>query len=466
MNLPEEFIKLIESYRAPQLAGLGEALLTTPEVSVRINPLKSRRLAASADTRVPWCYEGVYLPERPRFTFSPELHQGVYYVQDASSMFINHVLKSLLDGKGPVRYLDACAAPGGKTTAAISALPAGSTVGANEYVAARAAVLRENLAKWGYPPTTVTCGPVSRFGEQTGAYDVIAADVPCSGEGMMRKEAVAVEQWSPQLVEKCAALQREIVSELWPALAPGGLLIYSTCTFNRTENEEMVAYLVKQFGAESVEVPSAMAFPGIAGGIDTPYHCYRFIPGRTRGEGLFMAVLRKPDDDLPNCEPRRPKKNKARGEKGSKPDMALKSVMEWIEGPAAEGAKCTREGDEIWIEPTVHPLWRGVVPRLHAATVKGKDIIPSQHLALSRMLRREAMRECEVDARTAIDYLSCKAVALPDGTPRGIVLLTYGGEPLGFVKNLGGRANNLYPRQWRILTEGEPEIVDFLQQND
>ncbi len=456
MNLPEEFIKLIESYRAPQLAGLGEALLTPPEVSVRINPLKSRRLAASADTRVPWCYEGVYLPERPRFTFSPELHQGVYYVQDASSMFINHVLKSLLDGKGPVRYLDACAAPGGKTTAAISALPAGSTVGANEYVAARAAVLRENLAKWGYPPTTVTCGPVSRFGEQTGAYDVIAADVPCSGEGMMRKEAVAVEQWSPQLVEKCAALQREIVSELWPALAPGGLLIYSTCTFNRTEDEDVVAWAQSQWHdmlepMSDIECPDAW---GIARSRIGAFQTFRFMPHSARGEGFFAAAARKKGDRSAAAHRARPKSRRRIFAPADK--RTAEELQRWVAEPDAMtfrtvgdtlyGYRISQLPDIAALSETLSAVYSGVA----MGQMFKQRLRPDHALALYVGLNSDALPRVDVDRATALDYLRRRDIAAGI-FEEGFNAVTYDGLAIGFVKRIGGRCNNLYPKDLRIL---------------
>lgn len=451
MAISREFLELIESYRAPLLAGLGEALSTPPQVSVRVNPLKTAVVAAAAD-RVPWCPEGFYLPERPRFTFSPELHQGLYYVQDASSMFIGHVLRTLVGSDRPVRYLDACAAPGGKTTAACSALHPDSVITANEFVPARAAVLRENVAKWGSPFVTVTSGPVSRFTPFEGYFDVIAADVPCSGEGMMRKDAEAVAQWSPELVEQCAARQRDILSALWPALTPGGLLIYSTCTFNRTENEDMLHWLAREFGAESVEVPGTDPSWGIGAGIDTPMACYRFVPGRVRGEGLFMGVVRKPLADAGPAG-----KRKEKPAKGGKMPAEARRVLDMLLPRYAEGAAVSMEGSDVVVTPAVMPGTNpALTPRLVAATLKGRDLIPSQRLALSAMYRRGAVPEAEVSAEEAIAYLSGNPVAVPDA-PKGVVLLLYRGHPLGFVKNLGSRANNLYPKPWRILTAGAPE---------
>ncbi|MCM1484227.1 MAG: hypothetical protein NC043_07810 [Muribaculaceae bacterium] len=464
MSAPQQFLDLIESYRAPQLAGLGEALCTPPEVSVRTNPLKGA-MPAEGFCPVPWCPEGMYLPRRARFTFSPELHQGLYYVQDASSMFLVHVLRSLTAGSGPVRYLDACAAPGGKTTAAISALPEGSVVTANEYVPSRAAVLRENLIKWGYPHISATAGSTERFRAMPEAFDIVAADVPCSGEGMMRKDAEAVAQWSPELVRQCAARQREILDNLWPALKPGGLLIYSTCTFNREENEGILSWLADRYGAEGVEVPGVDPAWGISPGIDTPLPCYRFIPGHVRGEGLFMAVMRKPDGAFGAVTASDRKGRKERRRSAAKPHPEAARILSMLRPEMADGAVITTEGDDVVLHPRTAWEHLALPPALTVATVKGRDIIPSQALAMSTALNPDAFPHAEVDARAAIDYLSCRAIELDGSIPRGIVLFTYGGVPLGFAKNLGRRANNLYPRPWRILTQGEPEAVDFIRRN-
>lgn len=456
MNLPQEFLNEIEGYGFGPLNGIGAALQTPPSVSVRFNAGKGLLTAPGADA-VPWCGAGCYLDERPAFTFDPLLHQGGYYVQDASSMFITHVLRQITAGGAPVRYLDACAAPGGKTTAAIDSLPEGSVVVANEFVPSRAAILRENLVKWGYPLCCVTQGDTGRFAADGAVFDIIAADVPCSGEGMMRKDEEAVRQWSGALVQRCAERQREIVDNLWHALLPGGYFIYSTCTFNRVENEEMVEYMMRAYGAESVEIDGADGW-GIAGGIDTGAHCCRFIPGQVRGEGLFMAVLRKPVTDgagVGGNGKRARKKERVTASVCKAP----KDVRGWLDY-AFDGDVVMR-GDSVFACPAIAWTDFPYRPEVEVGTVKGKDVIPSHTLAMSRLLNTGAFSRVEVDYATAISYLRCEAVSLDAGAPRGVVLLTYGGIPLGFAKNLGNRANNLYPKQWRILSQhGGGEVGD------
>lgn len=453
MNLPESFIKEINSYNSTLLDGLVEALSTTqPSVSVRANRYKNIDVPTDA-SKVKWCERGWYLPARKSFTFDPAMHQGLYYVQDASSMIITHAVSQLCGSTPrPLCYLDACAAPGGKTTAAIDVLPTGSLVVANEYVYGRASVLAENITKWGYHSAVVSRGDTSRISRLKSFFDIIAADVPCSGEGMFRKDVEAVAQWSSSLVAECVARQREIIRNLWSALRPGGYFIYSTCTFNRSENEEMVAMLVDEYGAESVEIEMLDEW-NIAPGIDTPHHCYRFMPHRVNGEGLFMAVVRKSGEYTE-------RKIKPTKEK-RKPTPIDNTLKKWINNSNFELAS---DDDKV---VAIAKQWKDEVTMLKShldvvncgvtiATIKGRDYIPTQSLAMSILLNIEAFAHADVDYQIAISFLRREAITINDA-PRGYLLLTYKNRPLGFVKNLGNRANNLYPQDWRILSSHIPD---------
>ncbi|MDE6042639.1 MAG: hypothetical protein K2G07_03725 [Muribaculaceae bacterium] len=443
MKLKPEFVaSLAELGHA--YADLPAALEGEPEVSVRVNAAKGARPVDGLEP-VAWCPGGFYLPGRPAFTFDPALHQGLYYVQDASSMALAAVAAQVAAAEGgrPLRWLDACAAPGGKTTAIASELPPGSVLVANEYDQRRYGSLVENTAKWGDPRVACVRGDAVRFGRMEGAFDVVSADVPCSGEGMMRKDAEAAAQWSPALVADCARTQWRIVEALWNALRPGGTFIYSTCTFNRSENEEIVARMVAEFGATGMEV-AALERPEVVRGIDSPVPCYRFVPGRLRGEGLFLCLLRKPGD-APAAALRTPRYEK--------PDARVAAaVASWLDGDyrlrtAPDGSVYALRREAAALVPDAQGL--------HVATVKGRDLIPAQPVALSTALRPGAFPTAEVDYPTALAYLRREAVAL-DHAPRGIVLLHYAGRPLGFVKNLGSRANNLYPQPWRIMSTHAP----------
>ena len=220
-----DFLHQIRELLPGEADDLLEALARPPETSVRLNMRKFKGSEPKGLAQVPWCPQGYYLPERPAFTFDPILHAGAYYVQDASSMFIAHAIRHLLQSDDPVCYLDLCADPGGKSTAAIDALPEGSLIVSNEIDGQRAQVLRENIVKWGCPNTVVLNESPAQIGKLTNFFDVIAADMPCSGEGMFRKEEESVNQWSPTLVEQCARRQQSIVDDIWNALKPGGLFI-------------------------------------------------------------------------------------------------------------------------------------------------------------------------------------------------------------------------------------------------
>ena len=463
--LEPEFLKMIASLDDGRFASLAETLTeTAPEVSVRLNP---RKFSPAGETPfpeepVPWCEGGIYLSERPKFTFDPALHQGVYYVQDASSMIMGAVAAELarrLAG-GPLLWLDACAAPGGKTTAALDALPSGSLVVANEFDYGRAEILAENVAKWGSPYTVGPRGDTARCRAVGEVFDVVAVDAPCSGEGMMRKDATACQQWSAALVEECVARQKEILSNVWDALRPGGYLVYSTCTFNTRENEEMVEWLCGEYGAEPVD----MEFPfGIDGAVGSDLPALRFIPGRVRGEGLFMAVVRKPGEWTPRefpgeNTPGKGRKGTGKRKGGGKAPEIPSEVRAWIIPGERENFLLTATENGLRAFPAqwsdLLSLFLKKLQVISAGTelaeTRGHDVVPTQALALSTLLDADAFPRVETDRETALAYLRREAVALPRETPRGFVLLTYGGRPLGFVKNLGNRANNLYPKEWRI----------------
>lgn len=460
---------MIDNCGATQFSGLTDALQSScATTSVRVNPLKRVHLPPDADA-VAWCDYGMYLPSRVPFTFDPAMHQGLYYVQEASSMFLSEALRQVLaqyfPGTSAVNYLDACAAPGGKTACAAFTLPPASTIVANELSPARCDVLVENLQKAGIDNAIVTCADARAFANIGRVFDIIAVDAPCSGEGMMRKEPMAVEQWSPSLVDTCAATQRMITDALWHALRPGGVMIYSTCTFNPHENEEIVRHLIEKHGAQPLKLHLADEWK-IQPSLDPEIPACRFIPGTTRGEGLFMAVVRKPGEYAPAtvAMPRRPTHSFFT----TVPTLATTTPARWL---------LAQEEERCWLvnkqrkAPTLNAIDSRHMPMLQtlaanhiapvnfgieAAIQKGRDYIPSQALALSNKLDIGAFATCDVDAGTALAFLRGESLTLPDSAPRGIVMLTYLGHPLGPVKNLGNRANNNYPHKWRVVTPQNP----------
>lgn len=454
-NLPELFVESLKQLNHPAYDGLPQVIAEgVSPVSVRINPAKSHSAAApfSESTPIQWCRGGFWLDTRPQFTLDVRLHQGIYYVQDASSMAIGNAVEravELLEQKDdrPLAYLDACAAPGGKTTLAIDRLPEESFVVANDYDSRRAAVLAENLMKWG-TEAYVTSGDASRLQFPTAFFDIISADVPCSGEGMMRKEARAIEQWSPSLVAQCSALQLSIVDNLWKALRPGGFMVYSTCTYNLEENELIVKHLVDSHNAEVIEIPSLHSTGAIGsrGGHDFPV--YRFVPGLVRGEGQFLALLRKPIDTSAAYRFRQPKAKTST----SRQPLIPNDIVGGDYTPVASDTPRLVAAKHLPLYNAMLKAVRPLVAGIEPGTIKGRDFVPSQQLALHRRINRERFTEVEILKDDALNYLRREAISLPGHAPKGIVLLTYENTPLGFVKNLGQRANNLYPESWRIRT--------------
>lgn len=295
MTLPEDFVRMMhEQYDADTADSLCHALCDTePEVSIRLNPRKGKTLSIeNLDVEAcPWCPDAYYLHERPAFTFDPLLHAGAYYVQEASSMYVSQLLRHHFPVSGPSAALDLCAAPGGKSTLLASLLPQGSILVSNEPMPKRAQVLAENMQKWTrtaegeYPVrSVVTQNYPTDFVEFTDSFDLLLTDVPCSGEGMFRKDEVAVQDWSLENVDLCWRRQREILQGIWHVLKPGGLLIYSTCTFNHFEDEDNVRWICENLGGMLLEER-------------------HFMPGRDRGEGFYCAAIQsvpRDEEQLPS----------------------------------------------------------------------------------------------------------------------------------------------------------------------
>ena len=439
---------------------LKEALRQDASVSVRINnakPCPALPFPELIDGSVAWCSDGYYLRKRPLFTFDPLLHAGAYYVQEASSMFLHHVMRNLINSlenpSSPLLMLDMCAAPGGKTTIARATLPEDSLLIANEPITKRAHILSENIQKQGFATTIVTNNYPKDFSQSELLFDIILCDVPCSGEGMFRKDDTAISEWSRANVAKCQELQREIVREAWKCLKPNGTLIYSTCTFNTHENEENIVWMTQELGLATIKIATEETW-GVTGsllkGCDLPV--YRFLQSRTRGEGLFVAVLRKEDngDVVERGNKAIRNKNKDR-KRNNMVDLShyLTNACRFVGVEDNDNIiAIPREWEHIYktIKQHLHPIHAGI----KIGQRKGRDIVPDQSLALAIDFNKKLFPNIELQHDEAIDYLRKEALTLPSDTPRGYVVATYKGLPLGFLKNIGNRANNLYPNEWRI----------------
>ena len=411
MNLPSEFTSYTSALFGTELwQKFLQAFNEEPQASIRFNPWKYSPEEIPLNAKqVPWCRHAYWLNERPNFTLDPLFHAGVYYVQEAASMFLDYVLRQYVNS--PVLALDLCAAPGGKSTLMRSALPQGSVLISNEPDRRRANILLENMLKQGHPDVLVTHNFANDFARANFTFDLILTDVPCSGEGLFRKDASAIKEWSLANVNFCQKRQRKILQDIWSCLRPGGFLIYSTCTFNIKENEENVRFISEKLGAEILPVPIKPEWQitgSLLNGWNLPV--YRFIPGITKSEGLFMAILRKKGKD---------------------------------NGPAVLPASAGRLAQA---NKLIHLLSDGNP----VAEQKGKEQIPTAAQALSLNFPKDNYPQIELSLEQAQAYLHREALALPPSAPQGFLIVTYKKHPLGFIKNLGTRANNLYPKNWAI----------------
>lgn len=464
MALPIAFIDdMRQVLPADELEAFLHALTDGEQpTSIRINSCKGdlsdSTLPFSISSHVGWCSTGRYLSQRPQFTLDPLLHAGAYYVQEASSQFITHVIRHIqslpdsgLASDKPCTALDLCASPGGKSTAILSVLSTDSVLVSNEIDRKRSRILAENIQKWGNPNVCVTGNAPADFRRIKEAFDLIVTDVPCSGEGMFRKDAGAIAEWNPAKVRECAALQKQIVNDIWTCLKPGGYLIYSTCTFNVHEDEENLQFIHDELGGEILPIPTLPEWhvhPALTGSFAPdirPESACRFMPHYTQGEGLFMALLRKPADSHTAIER---KKNVSH--------QKSKLTTDWvdIEGSVIQQA----DGTLNFIPSPLMDIYQQLVDSklyllsagIELGIQKGKDLQPAHALALSTALCRDKFEVAELDLETALNYLRREAIVLPPDVPRGYVLLTYQNLPLGFVKNIGNRCNSLYPTEWRI----------------
>jgi 16S rRNA C967 or C1407 C5-methylase (RsmB/RsmF family)/NOL1/NOP2/fmu family ribosome biogenesis protein len=434
--LPEAFQTRIQQESFPGMA-LLQALETVSPVSVRFNPQKHQ---ANLEIRgaVTWCQSAVYLHERPQYVFDPLFHAGGYYPQEAGSMVLDHVLRQLNLPNEP-KVLDLCAAPGGKSTLIASFLENKGILVANEVIQQRARILKENLTKWGYSNTVVTNNDPVDFQRLPQFFDVMVVDAPCSGEGMFRKDPAARDEWSEDNVRLCSGRQKRIVMDVWDALLPGGILVYSTCTFNTNENEDNVRWFMEELGAELI----SMNFPEpiVEGRNGVGYYC---IPGITESEGFYIAVLQKPDE--PILRQRFTRKSEFRAQKelldsGKFIDLSESDLINW--------------NDRLLALPSMHAdsmLHVQAQMRLQklgtmVGDISRKGMIPNEEIALNPFLNCYTER-MDVSNEQALHYL--RGDTYPLAGNHGYQLITFENEPLGWIKHLGNRFNNLYPKEWRI----------------
>lgn len=471
--LSSDFVAWAHSVFGPDTAkAFLDAIAADPVVSISVNEGKWLRTGLQmpgGGASVRWASHGFYLRGRPRFTFDPLMHAGAYYVQEPSSMYVEQAYKVAAADTAASRVLDLCAAPGGKTLLLRGAMRGGLLV-ANEPIPKRAATLAENVAKWGDPDVVVTCNYPADFAGLDGFFDIILADVPCSGEGMFRKdkENTARGEWCAKIVGDCAERQRRIVADAWNSLRTGGYLIYSTCTFNRHEDEDNVAWIARQLGAEIVATHADAGW-GTHGdltgrGLDVVH----FLPHEARGEGFFLALLKK----TAAVEAGRPQR------KGRSKDDRIftrpKDYGNWIKSPA-EYSFTNLNGCISAIHNSLADDFATIAGRLNFVSAgvgvcrekrqKGATkTLPAAELAMSGAFNAEAFPAVELGYADAVRYLRGETPRIAADVPLGRVCISYRGLPLGFANNVGSRLNNDYPESWRIRSTyapTEPPQLEF-----
>lgn len=452
MPLPVAFTeRMRKQLGAEEAESLFVALDTVSPVAVRLNPAKCGEEGVWSDGEaIAWSTNGRKLKERPSFTLDTAFHAGAYYVQEAASQFIDHIIAGEeLQGK---RVLDMCAAPGGKTTIYSTAVGVEGLVVANEYVRSRANILADNVRKWGMGNVLVTNNAPEHLAQFEGWFDVVAVDAPCSGEGMFRKEEVARTDWSEEAVKMCAIRQLSIVREAWQSLKDGGLFIYSTCTFNEDEDEGVLQAFIEEMGdvfvpSQRVEIDEKW---GVVKGEVGAFQTFRFFPHKTDSEGLFVAVARK-------AEPTTQRTPKARKRVMQEVDKnARKELAKWLKEP--DKYAFAEVGDTIYayraeqfkavqaLSENLTAIYSGVAM---GQIFKGK-LKPDWALSQYVGLERTAVAVEELDKARALDYLRKRDIAVGD-MAEGINMLTHKGRALGFVKKVGARCNNLYPNSLKIM---------------
>lgn len=456
-NLPPAFESRMKKQLGQEAAAFFNALNQPAPVSIRLNPIKTTgkipdTLQSIVDKKTEWCPEGYFLSQRPVFTLDPCYQGGAYYVQEAASMFIGYLLKQIIHEQ-PVKVLDLCAAPGGKSSLTVSALPADSLLVSNEVIRPRATILKENMLRWGYSNVIVTNNDPSDFSAFESAFDIVIVDAPCSGEGMFRKDPASIGEWSENNLTVCRDRQKRILADIWKTLKPDGYLIYSTCTYNPGENEEILEWICRQFQAESI--PVSLPTDTITPGNSTAYG-YHFYPHKTTGEGFFCGLIRKKDG-----EEYRPKKNKKQKATTSPIPPELSRLLIHPENLTAQN-----EDNRITILPGMHGEFirqlrselKVMAYGCEAAELYNRKIKLLHPLALTTWLNKQACCCYEAELPEALRYLKKEDIQINAKTGEWI-LITYRHIALGWGKNLGNRLNNYLPKEWRIRMDLPTDLI-------
>jgi NOL1/NOP2/sun family putative RNA methylase len=423
-----------------------------PPTSVRINLAKWNMQHAPFELvcKVPWSATGFYLKDRPAFSLHPWWHAGAYYVQEASSMAIELVFEQHMPfaKNDRLKVLDLCAAPGGKSTHILSMLRDTDVLVSNEVIGSRVNVLLENITRWGAANCIVTNNDPADFSKAENVFDAMVIDAPCSGSGLFRRDPDAISEWSEDAVMRCCHRQQRIIKDAWPALKEDGILVYTTCSYSPSENEEIADWIHETFAC----VPLALELPDECGIVQTSsakhsHPCYRFFPNLVKGEGFFMAIFKKKDGE-----------SDASFSKNKMPptlDIPVKKLLdEWVNETA--DLKFYKHKETLYAMPAntyelFLQLQKGL--RIRKAGIclgqwMHNGLQPDHALAMSTLLHPN-IGKVSLPLFEAQQYLRKENIVIVDER-KGWMLATFENIALGWMKHLGNRTNNYYPKEWRL----------------
>ncbi len=452
MQLPVQFLHSLHSVKGFDKNAFENVHLSGAQItSVRLNPLKKYELFDSGNklTAIPWTDFGYYLESRPSFTFDPFFHAGTYYVQEASSMFLEQALKQTVDLSKPIKVLDLCASPGGKTTHIQSLISKESLLVSNDVIRTRANVLKDNIIKWGCENVVVTNNDPKDFARLENYFDVIVVDAPCSGSGLFRKDPTAIEEWSENNVQLCTQRQQRILADVWPALKKDGVLIYSTCSYSKEEDEDIMDWITDNLPTSNFQLEIVDEWRITETISIKENQGYRFWPDKVKGEGFFLSCFQKMDGESEiNLRTR------------NKPDQATKNdlamIGDWVK---MERRNFIKYKNTVYAWPEIHVAdfnflleqLRVIYSGVLTGELMRNKLVPDHALAMSKIMV-DIVHRTGLDRQKAIEYLQRKDLNI-ETSHKGWQLITYETHPLGWINSLPNRINNYYPKELRILKD-------------
>ena len=453
--LPLELLDSLQRIKGfDEAAFIAAHTIENQITSIRVNPAKSSNSVNStllSAEKIPWCTNGYYLQERPSFTLDPNFHAGAYYVQEASSMFLETVMKQTIDLNASLKVLDLCAAPGGKSTLIQSLISTDSFLVSNEVIKTRVNILAENITKWGAANVVVTNNDPKDFQRLSNYFDVIVVDAPCSGSGLFRKDNDAISEWSMDNVALCSQRQQRILADVISSLKPGGVLIYSTCSYSEVENENIAEWLTKENTFESCKINFQQNL-GIVETAKNNVYGYRFYPDKIKGEGFFIAAFKKNEDS--NAQKL---KQKPINQKSTVTKSQFEYLSKWI-NPKLDIEYFNWKNEVIALPYILLQEMANLQSALYIKKIGvnigsaiRNELIPSHELAVSTLLSPD-VEKINLQLEDALQFLRLQHFELTDTKP-GWKLIVYNELPLGFIKSMSNRFNNYYPREWRIFNK-------------